>query len=244
MKIIHILPGDSLAESFPKSIGGDQIICRECLIVGDLEGETLEEFWQTRAAFIKSEYDDENYFAKTVSEFEKLKNLEPQTEINLWFEYELFCQINLWFCLHLLQEQGLRNMSIVYPIHKNSKDIWSGFGRFNENDLENCFANKKKLSENDIEFGAKLWFAYQINDLDSLQKLSKIESAAFPTIYEVCTAEIDRKKHHRVENSLREIMADGADTFAEVFAQFQKKEGVYGFGDSQLKKIYDSIIQK
>ena len=68
---IHILPGDSLAQTFPKEISGERIICRECLIVGNLQGETLAEFWQTRADFIKKESGENSYFEKSVSEIVK-----------------------------------------------------------------------------------------------------------------------------------------------------------------------------
>ena len=105
---IHVLAGDALAESFKNcAIEGEIIVCRECLVEGDVKAASLEEFWQTRAAFITNNYGEkeEEYFQNSVSEFEKLKALATSdTEVNLWFEFELFCQVNLWFCLYLLQE--------------------------------------------------------------------------------------------------------------------------------------------
>ncbi len=241
---IHILPGDSLAEQFPKSIEGEKIICRECLIVGDLQGETLSEFWQMRAAFIENEYGEKGYLEKTVSEFQKLEEFEKNDEINLWFEYELFCQVNLWFCLYLLREKGFTNIFVVYPIFPEESEIWKGFGQHLSANLVDCFARRVELSESDIELGSKLWKCYKTNDLEGLRELSAVKSVSFPTLKIVCEAEIDRKTNQRVEKSIKKIIGSGAKTFADVFTQFQQLEGVYGFGDSQLKKIYDELTRK
>ncbi len=44
--IYHVLPGDVQVEEFRKTgIGGEIIVCRECLIVGDIDAETLPELW-------------------------------------------------------------------------------------------------------------------------------------------------------------------------------------------------------
>ena len=57
--IYHVLPGDALVETFEKTnIEGEIIVCRECLIEGDWQAESLEDFWQLR----------ENYLSKTLSE--------------------------------------------------------------------------------------------------------------------------------------------------------------------------------
>ncbi|MEK7725244.1 MAG: DUF1835 domain-containing protein [Acidobacteriota bacterium] len=241
---IHILPGDSLAQTFPKEISGERIICRECLIVGNLQGETLAEFWQTRADFIKKESGENSYFEKSVSEFEKIDSIDLNTEINLWFEYELFCQTNLWFVLYLLKSKDLSNIFLILPIVEDAKNRWKGFGNLGETDLEKCFDKRIKLTANDLNHGAKLWEAYKANDLKSLEKLSHFQSVAFPYLKEVCQAEIERKQDNRVENSVREIIKNGATEFSEVFRQFQAKEGVYGFGDSQVKPIFEQIISK
>jgi hypothetical protein len=48
--IYNILNGDALAYSFPDTkIEGDVIVVREGLIDGDLSGDNLHDFWQSRA---------------------------------------------------------------------------------------------------------------------------------------------------------------------------------------------------
>src|SRR5215831_2735911 len=103
--VYHILNGDSLAFTFrDTNFVGEIIVIRECLIEGDLNGETIEEFWQHRAAYIRSAYQapEEKYYAEVVREFEKIMTAQSGTEFNLWFGYDLFCRVNMWFVTSLL----------------------------------------------------------------------------------------------------------------------------------------------
>ena len=84
----HILNGDALIKTFlDTGLNGEMVIARECLIEGDLGGETLTEFYKTRAKHIATTYDEteENYMARVVSEHEKLKDAPDDSEFNLWF---------------------------------------------------------------------------------------------------------------------------------------------------------------
>lgn len=239
---IHVLAGDALAEDFKNcAIEGEVIVCRECLVEGDVKAASLEEFWQTRACFITNSYggDEADYFQKVVSEFEKLKNLaSDDAEINLWFEYELFCQTNLWFCLYFLQASKAKIYRVA-PVVREESEIWKGFGNLSSEQLEKCFAERVELTEKDILLGADLWKAYQNADYETLEKLAETDSKGFPHLKEVCRAEVE--KNSRPRQVLQGIIADGKTDFAEIFPEFSKQAGVYGFGDSQVQRILAEI---
>ncbi len=239
---IHVLAGDALAEDFKNcAIDGEIIVCRECLVEGDVKAASLEEFWQTRARFITNSYggNEADYYQKVVSEFEKLKNLaSPEAEINLWFEYELFCQTNLWFCLYFLGESQAKIYRVAPSVREES-EIWKGFGNLTTQDLEKCFAERVELTEKDIRLGADLWKAYQNADYATLERLSETESQSFPYLKEVCRAEIE--KNSRPRKVLQGIIAGGKTDFAEIFPEFSARAGVYGFGDSQVQRILAEI---
>ncbi|HEX8735739.1 MAG TPA: DUF1835 domain-containing protein, partial [Pyrinomonadaceae bacterium] len=155
---IHVLAGDALAQDFNNSgIEGEAVVCRECLVEGNVKAENLEDFWQVRAGFIKNAYGEteEKYFADVVSEFEKLQTIAPGAEVNLWFEYELFCQANMWFCLSLLPETKA-SVYRVAPVVRTEADVWKGFGNLSAEDLKKCFAARIKFTGDDIRLGAAL----------------------------------------------------------------------------------------
>lgn len=237
----HVLPGDSLVEEFRKTeIAGEVIVCRECMIVGDVSGETLDELFDRRANFLLITYgtDEIDYHEKVADELSRLIDLPPDAEVNLWFEYELFCQANYWFCLYLLADTESAVFR-VKPSVRDPHDIWKGFGGLDENALKTCFGGRKLLSEDDLKLGVDLWNAYSAGDHSRLRELGKIESPCFPKLAEVIDAEIE--KGVRPAEILREVRGSGIKEFEEIFVEFTRRAGVYGLGDTQVAAILDQM---
>ena len=231
----HVLAGDALAEDFRKTnVEGAIIVCRECLVEGETRAANLKEFWNARARFVESAYGENDYVGRVVTEFEKMQDLSEGAEVNLWFEYELFCQVNLWFCLSLLSGKKVEIYRIA-PVVRNETDVWKGFGNLEKEDLEKCYAERIKFSDDDVSLGVKLWKAFQNKDLTELNNLGTAKSDPFPKLAEVCEAAIDIES--RPQAVLREIVAFGEDDFSEIYRRFAEKAGVYGFGDSQVKRL-------
>lgn len=246
--IYHILNGDALAMNFKEStIEGDIIITREALIEGKLEGENLPDFWQTRADSLGVSL--EEYQAYSVSEFDQIVNAPHDATFNLWFGFDLFCQVNMWFVISLIDElPSARKTYVVYPTFLAEADIWLEFGHAGADDLEASLLTRIKLEPEDVQLAKDLWQAYKKHDLEALTQLSQRQSACFPYLEEVCQAHIDRfpadGQPSRPERVLAEIIAKGETDFHRVFKLFNEKEGVYGFGDSQLKPIYDKLMAR
>lgn len=241
---IHILPGDALVESFKETnIGGETVVCRECLIDGDVKAVDLDEFWQVREKYLSAAYPKPpGFYRKEVrSEFEKFLNLPEKSEVNFWFEHELFCQVNLWFCLWLLSDKTLE-LYRVAPIIKNKEDIWQGFGVLDKKELEECFDRRIKFGREDVQLGKDLWEAFCSEDAESLKRLGETDSDCFFYLKEVCAAAI--VKHSRPKAVLQKIIARGETDFGRIFREFNKTEGIYGFGDLQVRSICESLSAK
>lgn len=237
----HILAGDALAKDFNKTnIEGEVIVCRECLIEGDVSAGSLEDFWNVRANFHGKTYgeDTKSYYEQVFTEFEKLQNIPEGSEVNLWFEYELFCQINLWFCLSLVSDKKVESYRVA-PVVRNENEIWKGFGRLGSDELETCFEQRIKLNKADVELGKQLWDAFCLRDNRKLISLSETVSKAFPKLKEVCLAATEIKA--RPKERLQQIVSSGETDFNKIFSQFVRTEGVYGFGDAQVKRILQEI---
>jgi hypothetical protein len=246
--VYHILNGDSLAYSFPNAkIEGDIIVVREGLIDGDLSGDNLHDFWHSRAKYMG--LTDAEYHDKAVSEFEKIINAPENSEFNLWFEYDLFCQVNLWFVISIINSLPVKKK--VYAVYtsyldKTSKQFWNGFGPANSDELKVCYASRISLSEADINFGQQLWKAYKNGNLEELTNLSRHQSLAFPYLQEVVKAHVDSfpkdGTRGRPEKVIEDITKNISTDFHQVFKEFWSRESIYGFGDSQLIHLYDKVM--
>lgn len=240
----HVLTGDALAEQFePTYLEGKVIISRECLMEGPTQSNSLREFWDMRAAFIHEDYQESEseYFTKVTREYEQLLHLPARSEVYLWFEFDLFCQVNMWFCLWLLRQSNIPlQIYRVFPATRGVQDRWKGFGSMNSQELQQCFDNRVSFTEEDLFIGAQLWQAYSQNNMAKLRKLSLNYSPCFLYLAEVCEAHIERL-NGRLEKTLKSIIEEGITDFKEVFNRFFTREGIYGLGDLQVKKLYEQI---
>ena len=251
MTSYNILNGDCLAEQLRQTkINQDFIVCRECLIEGNVFADNLADFWTIRAKFIADTYNvsTKEYFSKTVSEFEKLNNLPDNSEVCLWFENDLFCQTNMWFVISMLANHPTLKIFRVFPIIENNADVWKGFGIANPEQLEHAYYSKIQFTLDDIILGKNLWSAYQTGDLVKLSKMAESQSECFKYLEEVCQAHIERfpfdKSLGRPDRVVKEIIETKSKEFEIVFSEFSDREGIYGFGDLQVKSIYDRHLQR
>ena len=249
--IYHILNGDALIDRFSATgLKGKMVVARECLIEGDLTGDTPDAFYQTRANYLAATYGEsqKDYFKEVAIEFDKIRTASNPSEFNLWFGYDLFCRTNMWFVISLLQSLPIqKQIFVAYPSYLNGSDIWQDFGKAGPDELVVCFHNRIAFTNKDLQLANKLWKAYKNGDLSELSQLSKQQSDCFPYLEEVCQAHIDRfpaqNTRSRPEKVVEELLAGAHTDFPSVFNEFFKREGIYGFGDLQVKRMYDKLLQ-
>lgn len=244
MKEYHILNGDCLKDQL-QNLDAEKIVFRECLVEGNTQGDSLEEILGNRYSFFEKEYNvtAEEYQEKSIFEISKITKIEDGATVYLWFENDLFCQVNFWFAIHTLfhLEKSL-SVFLVAPI----KSSWMGFGALTYNELMKSFEDKKELTPTDQKLIAELWTAFQKSDWIQLRVNAKELTSKIDQIEEVVEAHIKRfpsnKKYGRPEESIQKIMVELDDpSFPNVFRAFCKEEGIYGFGDLQVKRIMEGM---
>ena len=251
MQRIALLNGDCLSEQLKDAeLPLERIIFREALVSGPLGGNTWEEFWETRVGFLTQNYGATalEVQEKTVAELEKVRSLADGVELSLWFEDDLFCQVNLWFVLNLLSDARKIKIYRVFPPEGSSANSWKGFGNASAAALEQAYELKVPFTSSDLVLGKNLWEAYRLGDRAQLTTLSKSASPCFRQLAEVCQAHLDRisedPSERRPEKVIVELLAMGITDFDTLFSQFSEREGIYGFGDLQVRELLDSIKEK
>ena len=246
---LHLLNGDQLANQLQGAFFfQSQLVFREALIVGPVTSSSLDEFWKTRTEFISSSYGvtAEEYRQKTILEIERLHSLPEDTEICLWFEDDLFCQLNLWFLLSLLADRPKFKLFRVFPPTSTAENRWGGFGRATPNLLQDCYQARVPLAPSDLALGKALWLAYSSQDWVVFKRLSLQSSPSLQSLEEVCQAQLDRLPGSdclgKPERILNKILASGVTDFHQLFQEFNSQAGIYGFGDMQVKAMLDSLI--
>lgn len=245
----HILNGDSLHYTFAETqLEGQCIICRECLIDGPVQAKDLDNFWAIRASYLAQTHGEirERYYDISVRELDKLQHLPAHAEVNLWFEDDLFCQSNMWFILSLLASS--RSQLKIYRVFPSEpvQDHWRGFGEADASSLELAFSHRVEFHQADLDLGVHLWEAYRNGNLERLFDLSQTVSPCFKLLPEVVQAHIERFAPEgqlgRPERLIAELMRENPEDFSALFVAFWKKEGIYGFGDGQVRVMYERLL--
>ena len=179
---------------------------------------------------------------KSIAEFEKIKNISPNAVINLWFEDDLFCQTNLWFIAHFLCQ--FTDEQAIYLIRPDDNMNYV-FASMNEQALEKAYQNKQELSQQTLGELSKMWQYYQAKDLEKMLKIAQNNNEKLGFLEEAAKAHIDRVLNQRPQKALSKIIKElQTKDFAKVFPVFNRQERIYGFGDMQVKRIFDKLIEQ
>ena len=157
---------------------------------GPVDAAVVDEFWDLRCCVLywrSTVRMSSNITEKVADELLRLDAVEAGDEVNLWFEYELFCSVNLWFCLNELKGSRAALFRVA-PVHPVPDSVWDGFGDHASSDLKTCFDAKSQFSTEDIRVGSTLWTAYRERDSARLLELGEYRSENFPFLKEVCAA--------------------------------------------------------
>jgi hypothetical protein len=123
----------------------------------------------------------------------------------------------------------------VAPANLEPDDVWKGFGGHSPDDLRAAFEGRIEMEREDLEKGAELWNAYRHRDRSALVRLGEYRSPALPFLKEVTEAAAEVQT--RPKQIVDEIRSEGLVTINEVFPEFRKRAGVYGFGDLQVERL-------
>nr|WP_321235356.1 DUF1835 domain-containing protein [uncultured Psychroserpens sp.] len=248
---LHITNGTSLTEYLFKldiATESNTITWQETLCVGPtVEQIASEEFIKTRKAFFKSFYDITLSRKEMTSELNKLDDISNFTEIVLWFEFDLFCHINMVAVISLLEQKG-----IYLPIYlvcsgrvEGEKGL-KGLAELTHKQLESHYKDKVKLTVDDIALATKVWRFYCGNDHNLLKPLIT-RSSSFKYMSICLKAHIKRFPDTRsgistLEYNILKLIKENTITSRRHLVGYTLHyQGYYGYGDLQLERVIDLL---
>jgi len=225
----HILNGDCLKETLEDEYS-NLLIMREALIQGPIEEKDETSFFEKRADFISEEYKacSKETYLKGLSEFEKIKAIEKNSIINLWFGKDVFCQVNFWFLLNLLKNKiDTNDFYLVLP-NENQNCSFS-----NKEKREESFKKKITISKEDIKIFCNLWDLFTQKQYTKMRQEGEVLESNYPFILETIKAIINMQE---VEKEFIHLSIQEND-FKKLFQKISKEYSIYGYGDMQVMYI-------
>ncbi|MGB1041785.1 MAG: DUF1835 domain-containing protein [Tenacibaculum sp.] len=258
--LLHITNGDSTTQLLKKlRFKGDIITWREMLCEGKTSVDVgSENFWKTRFDFFKTTYkiSKEKFIELTVKEYRNLCNQKKQDEIVLWFEYDLFCQINMLAVISWLKRYRKdRKISLICSGTIENQEKLFGLSEISETHLKQLYATRTELSVDDIEYADYIWQLYCSDSPLQLENTYKHKpNATFSYLENAIKAHllrfpsIENGLNHIENTILKTTKENSFTTKNELIRTLLTNQETYGFGDSQyinktnqLKKLFTSF---
>lgn len=254
--ILHILNGDAALDGFEQTgLDGDVMVWREVFSEGPLQENILSgSFWSARRDWIEKAFDatDDDYQHKVLDELGKLNS--QYTEINLWFEFDLHCQVNLLGVLEMLSLKTDMSAPAIYLIcladciqFENKK----GLGELNGEQFEELYDARERLNEWELGLAADAWKLYVDNDTAGLEKWLNENSfwGGVPLLKPALKAHLKRLQVNAgglsyIEQRLLDIYNSGAKNKIDIYKAFWQSEAIFGMGDSEIDLYLDKLKEK
>jgi len=249
--MLHITNGDSLTEKMSQlDLPGEVVIWREMLC----EGETVqeigsEEFIKARQSFLEKFYQipPEDYEVKFVSQLKKLAQAEDYDEIILWFEFDLFCHINMVAAISYLFQLNIQKpIYLVCSKRLKGEEKLQGLSQLTQKELLNHFHHKILLNEDDLELAELVWKLYCGNNPLRLKPEIK-KNSNFEYLSSCLRAHIERFPNVKSglnsleANLLKLITSHTITSHNQLLGYSLEYQGYYGYGDSQMLRIIDNL---
>ena len=249
---MHITNGDSFTERLKQlNLKGDIITWREMLCEGKTETNVgSESFWKTRFDFLHKNYKiTKTWFVeKTLKEYRSLCNHKQQDQIILWFEYDLFCQINMLAVLSWLKtHRRYADISLACSGREDDSGKLYGLSELTDEQLLNLYENRVHLSQNDIEYADYVWQLYCSDNPIRLENLIDFDNYQFEYLADAIKTHL--KRFPTIKNGLNELenrilqvsSADKPKNKKALLGRILQNQGYYGFGDTQYERIIGTL---
>ncbi|MFI1744035.1 DUF1835 domain-containing protein [Thalassobellus sediminis] len=248
-KTLHITNGTVLTNILNElNIAGDKLTWQEMLCEGPTTEQVYsEKFIELRKTFFSSHYDIELDISEINEELDKLNHMENYSEIVLWFEYDLFCHINLIAVISLIQQK-----KITLPLYlvtsgrvRGSKNL-KGLSELNSGNLLKHYRDKIKLTPEDIGLAKTIWGIYCGKD-HNLLKPYIVKSSSFIYLNSCLKAHLERFPYtkdglNNIERNILEIIRDtNIKSYHHLLGYALNYQGYYGYGDLQISRIIDKL---
>ncbi|CAL66592.1 DUF1835 domain-containing protein [Christiangramia forsetii] len=249
-KTLHIVNGDSLAEQMQElNLPGEIVVWRELLCEGPTQKEINSDFFKLRKKFLLKTYNisAENYEERFVSEIKRLKSLNNYDNVVLWFEFDLFCHINMLAAISILVDKhGEIPISLVCSKKLKGEKELQALSQLSLKELENHYKNSIQLNHEDIEAAALIWELYCGDNPLKLKPQIKINTN-FEYLSSCIRAHIERFPNSITginsleRNVLRLIENQEIKNENHLLGYALQYQGYYGYSDTQMQRLLKKL---
>jgi len=219
------------------------------------EGKTLtnvgsESFWKTRFEFLNKNYKvtKSSFIEKTLKEYRSLCNHKQQDQIVLWFEYDLFCQVNMLAVISWLKaNRKYAEISLVCSGKEDDSDKLYALNELDNDQLTKLYESRKVLSQDDIEYADYVWQLYCSDNPIRLENLTDFDKYQFDYLSQAVSSHLHRFPSvnnglNAMENNILRLSLNQKPSSKKALLKtILGNQGLLGFGDTQYERAINRL---
>ncbi|WP_115462833.1 DUF1835 domain-containing protein [Winogradskyella aurantiaca] len=247
--ILHITNGDNLTDYLRELDFNDPIVTWQEMLC---EGPTIaaidsKEFFKIRRTFLKDFYNIEVNEQELFQELAKLNKANDYDEIVLWFEYDLFCHINMIGVINLLHQKEINtNLSLVCSGRIKGEKSLKGLSELTQDQLLLHYRDRVQLTNDDKKLAIALWRTYCGKD-HNIFKPYITKPSNFEYMGSCLKAHLKRFPDQNnglstIETNILKLIRDvDVKSVHHLLGYILNYQGYYGFGDVQFERIINNL---
>ncbi len=242
--MLHITNGDSAGATINATkLGGIVLPWQDALHEGPVPtGLSLGQLRGIRAAFIADQgwgkY--ERVLSELTQRDEVVLGASEHNEINLWFEHDLYDQLQLIQVLSILSEDALHQSAIVQPARSDY------LGRLSTDALRALYGQRQPVTPAQAAVARRAWEAFRSPDPSALLSFLREDTAALPSVAPALLRHGQQFPSlenglNRTERQILEVLNSRPQPMKTIFVEsHQKREELVFMGDS----VFASYVQR
>ncbi|MBX2827335.1 MAG: DUF1835 domain-containing protein [Flavobacteriaceae bacterium] len=248
-KQLHITNGSSFTERLRPMFPNETILTwNEMLCEGPAPADVLsDDFIQTRTAYLtRFEPAAQSQYQTFVNQFDILDKASFDTII-FWFEYDLFCHINLAAAIPFVASKSPASKHyLVCSGTIPGQEGLFGLGELSEQSLTEEYNHRVLLESSDVESLSQIWKVYASDNHSAIRDIA-FNGVTFPYLSNCLQAHLERfpllaNGLNALELKVLEAI-EGHDfkNNNQLVGYLLRNQGYYGFGDLQWFSIVDRM---
>jgi hypothetical protein len=239
-RLLHVTNGESAAATLRSTtLGGAVLPWNDAFHEGPVPAVPRQELLRTRARFLAG--CGWGRPQELLSAFERrdrhlLDALRDDAQVVLWFEHDLYDQLQLLDVLALAHGEGARPELIVVDSFPG-RPSFAGLGELTADELETLWPSRRRAEQAALEDAASAWDAFGAPEPTALAERARRETAHLPFLAPALRRLLEELPSpanglSRTERSVLRTITAGAHTPHDAFVAAQRLEEAPFLGDT------------
>ena len=249
--LLHVTNGESAGNTLRQTgLGGAVLSWQDTLHEGPAPAGSRSRFLAARAGFLSAcGWGPRAAIRASLEERDRtlLSALTEGRQVVLWFEHDLYDQLQLLDVLALAHEAGVAPEAIVIDSF-GGKPSFHGLGELTAAELETLWPARQALPEAALAAAAAAWAAFREPEPDELMRLAEEGVPELPLLAPALRRLLEELPApggglSRTERQALEAVASGAQTPIAAFVASQQREEAPFLGDAWFFRTLAALGQ-